>query len=79
MEDSLERNRDNTGENTNAAGEATHTDTEEDRQTCCGTDKESPELLSERGEEQGFFAAEVTSPGGEFCKTEGTLISEKKC
>ena len=31
MEDSLERNRDNTGENTNAAGERTHTDTEEDR------------------------------------------------
>ena len=36
-------------------------------------------FFSERGEEQGFFAAEVTSPGGEFCKTEGTLISEKKC
>ena len=30
-------------------------------------------FFSERGEEQGFFAAEVTSPGGEFCKTEGTL------
>ena len=62
MEDSLERNRDNTGENTNAAGERTHTDTEEAVRPVVAQTRKVLSFFSERGEEQGFFAAESNQP-----------------